>query len=429
MNAGSINKVTDLVTTRIGDSSVAQSVVAKMKDRFRDYIIPQKEIKLGYDRFINEAVFVDSYGHWQPNVVGHPVNNILIGDHAHNQIAMKMGISWSYYNRMKNEAPELLVDNVNHWLRQDVLDSKGDVTDKKFLIRSDWLGFAPPQPIGYVPRTYSKVRAFLSDRYKIINHIDVVNETVPVLDNLGLDIVSGDITEERMYIKAVSKKITAEVQVGDVVGMGIGITNSEIGLSALDFRGFIETLVCSNGMTTSSSDDRSFSRKHLGVKLTNTAQLSESNGTNELLEYADQYIRQTCNLETLQRHVLTMRNANDYSVKNVPALLQYIKRIDSNVTFSDKDLEQIEQHTAVTSTRYGHKVPTLYDVANGITRMAEDQKSYNRSSDLEKFGYTILDLGQANNHRKVNRSQFGEGEDSVIEYYPEQIEISGERNF
>ena len=46
MNAGSINKVTDLVTTRIGDSSVAQSVVAKMKDRFRDYIIPQKEIKL-----------------------------------------------------------------------------------------------------------------------------------------------------------------------------------------------------------------------------------------------------------------------------------------------------------------------------------------------------------------------------------------------
>ena len=42
-----------------------------------------------------------------------------IGELAHQQIANRLGIPYRYYQKMQNEAPELLDRNVNCWLNQN----------------------------------------------------------------------------------------------------------------------------------------------------------------------------------------------------------------------------------------------------------------------------------------------------------------------
>ncbi|MFP4082451.1 MAG: hypothetical protein ACLFVG_06795, partial [Candidatus Aminicenantes bacterium] len=64
---------------------------------------------------------------------------------CHNQIADKLEIPLKYYQKMETEAPELLVKNVNTWLKKK---------EKDFFIRG--LG--------------NSIRAFLSDRYRVIDH-------------------------------------------------------------------------------------------------------------------------------------------------------------------------------------------------------------------------------------------------------------------
>lgn len=67
---------------------------------------------------------------------------------CHSQIADKLKIPFKYYNKMETGSPELLVENVNTWLKK---------SEKDFFIRG----------LGY------SVRAFLSDRYRIIDHISI----------------------------------------------------------------------------------------------------------------------------------------------------------------------------------------------------------------------------------------------------------------
>jgi len=66
-------------------------------------------------------------------------NSFLILKPCHNQIADKLEIPFKYYHKMESESPELLVENVNTWLKK---------TDKKFFIRG----------------LEGSIRAFLSER-------------------------------------------------------------------------------------------------------------------------------------------------------------------------------------------------------------------------------------------------------------------------
>lgn len=49
----------------------------------------------------------------------------------------------------------------------------------------------------------------------------------------GIRIVSTELTDSRMYIKAINERLELEVKRGDVVQAGIAISNSEVGLGAL----------------------------------------------------------------------------------------------------------------------------------------------------------------------------------------------------
>jgi len=158
--------------------------------------------------------------------------------HAHTQIAARLDIPAKYYNRMLNEAPELLAANVNEWFHS--------------------------KPERRMVRTLDgSMRAFLSDRYRRLDNFDLAEAVLPILAEMGegIKIVSTELTESRMYIKVINERLELEVNKDDVVQAGIVISNSEVGLGALKVEPLIYRLVCTNGMI---AQDYSKRRYHVG---------------------------------------------------------------------------------------------------------------------------------------------------------------------
>ena len=79
-----------------------------------------------------------------------------IGDLAHQQIASRLNIPYRYYQKMQNEAPDLLDQNVNRWLNQN--------PERRMIRVLD-----------------GKVRAFLSDRYRRLDNLELCAAVLPVI--------------------------------------------------------------------------------------------------------------------------------------------------------------------------------------------------------------------------------------------------------
>ena len=100
-------------------------------------------------------------------------------------------------------------------------------------------------------------RAYLSNRYRRIDNIDIAGVTLPILGGLpDIRFESCQITESRMYIKAVNPRLQAEVSPGDIVQAGVIISNSEVGLGSVSIQPLIYRLVCSNGMVVNEAAAR-----------------------------------------------------------------------------------------------------------------------------------------------------------------------------
>src|SRR5690606_19615141 len=92
-----------------------------------------------------------------------------------------------YYDKMRAQAPDLLSANVNRWFQQGPEDRLVRMLD-------------------------DKTRAFLSRSYRPLENEDLAIATIPPLRELNVDIMSMEVTDRRLYIKAVDKKVTRELK-------------------------------------------------------------------------------------------------------------------------------------------------------------------------------------------------------------------------
>ena len=155
-------------------------------------------------------------------------------DFAHQQIASRLQIPYRYYQKMQEKSPHLLDNNVNVWFQQ---------TPERRLLRV----------------MDGKVRAFLSDRYRRLDHLELCAAVLPVIQDMkGASIESCEVTESHMYLKVINKRMKAEVTVGDVVQAGFCISNSEIGMGSLRVEPLIYRLVCKNGLIVNDYSNKKY---------------------------------------------------------------------------------------------------------------------------------------------------------------------------
>jgi hypothetical protein len=194
-------------------------------------------------------------------------------------VSDRLGIPRAYLRKLRESAvrvpdeanllidveEQLLLDaNVNAWLRAD--------PGRKFLVR----GFHREGEVGMA-------RALLSDRYALIDNLDVLLAGLDGIRQSGVEatVYSADLSERKMRVRLTCPAIEAlaPVLLNDyrspwdgtagrdlpVVRAGLDLRNSETGGGAFSLAPWILVLVCRNGMTRNVTGEAQ-RRIHTGVR-------------------------------------------------------------------------------------------------------------------------------------------------------------------
>jgi hypothetical protein len=283
--------------------------------------------------------------------------------HAQTQIAQHTKVPQVYFDKMMNEAPELLATNLNHWF----------TTNKSSrMIRT----------------LDGNVRAMLSDRYRAIDNYDIAQNTLPILmETPGIEVLSSEITQNRMYIKAVSNRIQAAVKVGDVVQAGIVISNGEIGNGSVKVESFFYRLACLNGMIGAASLRRYHVGRQAGeleaayeVFRTETREADDK----ALMLKVQDVVRGALNADRLQEFVRGLTASTEVGIEQAPDAVAAL--IAKTYQLSEDDGGGILRMLASGNQGAGY---TQWGLANSITALANEEPSYDKATELERIGGEI----------------------------------------
>lgn len=304
-----------------------------------------------------------------------PVEPMQVNPNAHRQIGTHFHIPAPYYDLMLAEAPHLLAENVNTWLRKN---------PSRRLVRT--MG--------------GTARAFLSDRYRRLDNFEIASAVLPIIGQMkDARFESCQVTDSMMYMKVVNTRLEAEVVPGDIVQAGLIISNSEVGTGAVNVQPLVYRLVCSNGMIVNDAQTR---RNHIGRvnKQEDTFRLY----SNETLKADDKAflmklqdtVRAVVEEARFSRVVDIMKNAAKakMSTDDIPRTVRLASR-EFHITESEES--GVLQHLIE------GKDLTLYGLSNAVTRYSQDVESYDRATELESIGYDILSM-PAGTWRRINQT-------------------------
>jgi len=116
------------------------------------------------------------------------------------------------------------------------------------------------EPVQRLIRTHANLdgrpgvaRAFVSDKFKTFDNADLLESALPQLmdSDAAWQVVQGTVTDKRLYLRLKSERYTGEgAAVGDMMALGIGLSNSEVGMGSIAVYQMVWTLACLNGMQT-----------------------------------------------------------------------------------------------------------------------------------------------------------------------------------
>jgi len=278
---------------------------------------------------------------------------------AHRQIADRLNIPKKYYDRMMKVAPELLLSNVNNWLQ---------IEPENRLVRT----------------MDGKIRAYLSDRYKEMDNFFVMSAFLPTLkQHQDLMVMSHSLTDNRMYIQFQFPKLRGEVKVGDTVTAGIVITNSEVGLGALDIREMIWRLSCSNGMITSSLKRSTHLGGNIGYEVYYSQDTMEKRRMalqGELKDVFSNAITQA----SFDKKLIELRQATKDVIENRPT--EFIKKVVRKFSLSETDGEN------VLLNMYKEGNLNRYGLINGVTYLSHGTENRDKQFEFESMANDIIEL-------------------------------------
>ena len=288
-----------------------------------------------------------------------------IGKIAHQQIGAYTKIPKPYYDRMRDEAPELLAENVNHWMHGK--------NEQRMMRTLD-----------------GRARAWLSTRYRPLDNYDLACAVIPALLGAGAEVCSSEVTESRLYIKATTAQITAEVKPGDVIQAGVIISNSEVGQGSLQVAPFSLRLICTNGMTHADYGKR---KAHLGKQFVGDVELATEWMKDDTRRVSDAaFFGQVRDLvhgwfdgKRFEEVVVSkMREASANTIEADPVKVVEISQ--KRFGFSDH-----ERGGVLNALVQGADM-TQWGLANAITRMSTDVGDYDRATEIEGIGGQVIEL-------------------------------------
>jgi hypothetical protein len=283
---------------------------------------------------------------------------------ARHQLAEKLGIPYAYFERMREQQPQLLDSNVNTWLQS--------VPERRMLRTLD-----------------GNVRAVLSDRYRRLDNFDLAESVLPILQQLPEVIFeSVELTETKMYLKCITPRLTFEVAPGDVVQAGVVISNSEVGQGTLSVQPLLFRLLCRNGLIAA---DRSLRKTHVGRSLA-----TEDEG---VVVYQDDTLRADDKAFFLKVRDVVQAAVSDATFRQTAQKLQKtlgirltgdpVKTVEvlaQRFTLNDDERSGVLRHLIEDGQLSG------YGLVNAVTHYSQAVENYDRATEFEALGGRLIEL-------------------------------------
>lgn len=305
--------------------------------------------------------------------------------HAERQLAAKLEIPVAYYDRLRDAHPDLLAINVNELFQRE---------SKKMLVRALDYGNTGP----------SVIRAFLSDRYRPLDNFDLFNAIAPELIATGAKVVSTELTETKLYIKALAPWLEQELPLPEGMEWGKGhnwvkrkvmgsiiISGSDVGAG----RVMVQPGSWEEGCTNMAIfKENGFAKLHIGKATGDdenvTAYLSdETKRKND--EAVWSAVRDTVKA-TLDGRIMA-----DNIAKMVEARADKIEGnlVDVVEVFATRNRFTEVERKALLEHMVEAQEPTRYGLQWAVTKLAGNESvvsDYDRATELERLGGEIIEL-------------------------------------
>ena len=287
-----------------------------------------------------------------------------ITDLAKRQLAEKLGIPYTYFERMREQQPDLLDRNVNTWLH-----SEGD----RRLVRT----------------LDGNVRAVLSDRYRRLDNYDLAEHVLPILQRLpGGRPVSMELTDTRMYLKWVTSEVRQEIQPGDVVEAGVVVMNSEVGLGSLSVQPLVHRLICRNGLIAA---DHGMRKTHVG-RLRESKDDEVTVFKDDTLQAEDRafflkvrdVVESAVSEVTLRQLAERMRRTLGILLSGDP--VKSVEAVGTKFLLNEEERNGVLRHLISGGDLSG------YGLVNAVTHYSQEVQDYDRATDFELLGGKLLEL-------------------------------------
>jgi hypothetical protein len=235
-------------------------------------------------------------------------------------------------------------------------------------------------------------RAFLSDRYRRLDNADLAQAILPDILNRGdLQLASCEITESRLYLKMIAPNLVMEVKKGDPVRSGFVVSNSEIGLGGLDVAPFVDRLFCTNGMILTEFGQK---KRHVGRGAGENEEEAYELFEDATLRADDKAfflkvrdtVRATITEGKFKLIVEKMRESFHMKIEGDP--LDAVEVLADKYTFNETEKSGFLKHLIAGGDL------SAYGVAQAVTRTSQDVPDYDRATELERVGGTVISLSQ-----------------------------------
>ena len=283
---------------------------------------------------------------------------------ARRQLAEKLKIPFTYFERMRTEQPGLLDRNVNTWLQTD---------GERRMIRT----------------LDGQVRAVLSDRYRRLDNFDLAENVLPILQRLPeARFESVELTETKMYLKVVTPQVKFEVAPGDVVQAGIVITNSEVGCGTLAVQPLVYRLICRNGLIAS---DHALRKTHVG-RILQSGEESINVYRDDTLAADDKafflkvrdVVEAAVSEATFRQVAQKMQKTLDIKLRGDP--VKAVEVLANRYTLNENERAGVLRHLIVEGDL------SAYGLVNAVTHFSQDVEDYDRATEFEALGGKLIDL-------------------------------------
>ncbi|MGH2928903.1 MAG: DUF932 domain-containing protein, partial [Solirubrobacteraceae bacterium] len=190
----------------------------------------------------------------------------------------------------------------------------------------------------------------------------------------------------RLYLKTVAPRVEGEVKKGDVVQAGVVISNSEVGLGALRIQPMIFRLVCTNGMIAGDP----VRRYHVG-RLIDSDEAVSIFGDETLRADDKAYwlkVRDVVKAAVSEARFQDLLAKMRFSATTEPIadVAHGVEMLAQRFSLSGDEQSSVLHHLAIGGDL------TQWGTLNAVTRASQDMESYERATELEAVGGSILGM-------------------------------------